>query len=300
MNLRQRSYLVFILVALIWGINWPIMKVAVGLMHPLWFATARVGLGCLSAFLFLLAIRALKMPTRQDLPILLSVGILQLAGAQLLIHAGLAYVPAGKSAVLSYTTPLWVLPGAYLFLGERLNVRGILGLCLGLLGLVLLIDPQTLENNWKGNVLLLTAAFCWAGAILHSRAHHWHLEPQQLLPWQLLIGFLVMVPLSFLLAGPLQADWSSEFLYWALLYNGPFATAFAVWGVISAQKNLPAVTASITFLIVPAIGILAALVWLKEIPDERLLLGFGLILTGVFCSIKGTSDKKSIGIAVKD
>lgn len=294
MNLRERSYLTFFMVAIIWGINWPIMKVAVGLMEPMWFATSRVGLGCLAAFLFLVYKNGLKKPTSQDWPIILSVGILQLAGAQLLIHAGLAYLTAGKSAILAYSTPLWVLPGAYFFLGERLNIKGVIGLGLGLIGLVCLVDFSRFADQWKGNLFLFGASICWAGAILHSRAHRWHLQPDQLLPWQLLVGFMVMVPLSFLFTGPIKADWSSGFLYGALLYNGPLATAFAVWGIVSAQKNLPSMTASIIFLIVPVIGILAAFISLGETPDKRLVAGFLLILWGVIFSVRGTTAKQSV------
>lgn len=287
MKIKYRAYAIFLLVTLIWGINWPIMKVAVGLMQPLWFATCRVGLGAASAFLFLFLARRFAMPGRKDMPILFSVGVLQLAFAQLLIHAGLSHLPAGRSAVLAYTTPLWVLPGAYLFLKERLNKRGIAGFCLGLIGLSFLLDPQSLAGKEWGTFLLLCASFSWAGAILHSRYHHWHLEPDQLLPWQLLTGFLLMLPLSYFLAGPMQADWNSGALYAALLYNGPLATAFAVWGIVLAQKNLPAVTASISFLIVPAIGILASLLALGEYPDPSLLIGFAFIIAGILFCAKG-------------
>jgi drug/metabolite transporter (DMT)-like permease len=274
------SYAVFGASALIWGVNWPIMKVAVGLMAPLWFATARVAFGCLSAFLFLAVLDRLHWPARADWPIILSVGILQLAGAQMLIHAGLAYLPAGKSAILAYSTPLWVLPGAWAFLGERLTRASKAGLACGMAGLLILVDPMGLLAHWRGNLLLLLASLAWAAAILHSRAHRWHLQPEHVLPWQLLVGTLVMAPIAYAVAGPVHLSLSQN-LSIILLYNGPLATAFAVWGMVNAQKNLPAITSSLVFLIVPVIGLGAATWALGEEPSIAEWLGFFLIILGV-------------------
>ena len=56
----------------------------------------------------------IELPARADLPIVFSIGLVQVAAVMALVQLGLANVPAGRSAILSYTTPLWVVPGAML------------------------------------------------------------------------------------------------------------------------------------------------------------------------------------------
>ena len=64
-----------------------------------------------------------------------------------LVHWGLQYVPAGRAALLAYSTPIWVVPAAMLFLGERLTGLRVLGLLAGLGGLAVLFNP--LSFDWS-------------------------------------------------------------------------------------------------------------------------------------------------------
>lgn len=57
------------------------------------------------------------------LPLAMSITLLHIVGFGLLAAWGLRLIPTGRSVVLAYTTPLWVIPGARLFLGERLTLR---------------------------------------------------------------------------------------------------------------------------------------------------------------------------------
>ena len=108
---RARAYALLPLVVLLWGVNWPAMKVALEYVTPLWFATLRTALGAACLFAFLALTGRLGRPTRQDLPIVLSVALLQVAIFQPLANLGRRHVAAGRAAVLVYTTPLWVTPG---------------------------------------------------------------------------------------------------------------------------------------------------------------------------------------------
>ncbi|MFN0299917.1 MAG: EamA family transporter [Burkholderiales bacterium] len=77
--------------------------------------------------------------------------------------------------VLAYTTPLWVMPAATLFLGERLTPRRVIGVALGLLGLAVLFNPFAFDWSDQSSVVghgaLLLAALCWAASIVHIRGH---------------------------------------------------------------------------------------------------------------------------------
>ena len=115
------------LVVLIFGTSWPLLKSGIQAgATPIWFAAARACCSTLSAFAFVGALGLLRWPTRRDWPIILSNGILQLALFFALGNLALRYIPAGRSAVLAYTTTLWLVPLEVLTGGSRLDLwRGL-------------------------------------------------------------------------------------------------------------------------------------------------------------------------------
>jgi len=99
----------------------------------------------LGAFAFVGALGLLRWPTRRDWPIILSNGILQLALFFALGNLALRYIPAGRSAVLAYTTTLWLVPLEALAGGSRLDLWRGLGLVAGLSGVAVLLNPLALD-----------------------------------------------------------------------------------------------------------------------------------------------------------
>ncbi|MGE5546801.1 MAG: DMT family transporter [Solirubrobacterales bacterium] len=269
---------------IVWGANWPIMKIGLASIEPVWFAALRLTLGAATIFLLLAVQGRLRLPPRADLPVLLSVGLLQQAVFMALVNLALAWVPAGRSAILAYTTPLWVAPAAAFYLGEELTPGRLAGVGLGLAGVGVLFNP--LGFDWSdphalaGNLMLLAGALAWAGAIVHVRGHTWHASPLELAPWQMLIGLGPLTVLGFLIEGPPRVTWSTEFL-WVAAYNGPLATAFAFWAAVTINRALPAVTVSLAFLCVPVAGLLFSAAMLGEAISLTNMIGLGLIVAGV-------------------
>jgi drug/metabolite transporter (DMT)-like permease len=146
--------------------------------------------------------RRLILPARRDVPVVLSIALLHMVGFAALVSFGLLFVPVGRSAVLAYTTPLWVTPGAALFLGERLSWPRTGGVVLGIAGLAVLFNP--LAFDWHdggalfGNGVLLAAAVLWAASILHIRAHRWQAPPFDLIPWEMALATAVLGTLALL------------------------------------------------------------------------------------------------------
>jgi drug/metabolite transporter (DMT)-like permease len=270
----MRAVILLALLVLVWGGNWPIMKIGLAHIQPLWFCAFRLSLGVVSMVAVLVPLGRLRLPPRGDWPVLLSLGLLNMALFMVLTNLALLVVPAGRSAILAYTTPLWVAPGAALFLGERLTRGRLAGVLLGLGGIVVLFNP--LGFDWSnrdavvGNMLLLLAALVWAATILHVRGHRWHSSPLDLAPWQMLVGAVPVALAAAILEGAPRPDGSFE-LVWTLLYNGTLATAFAFWAAVTVNRLLPALTVSLSFLCVPAGGLVFS----------ALMLGEGLSLTNV-------------------
>ena len=240
---RQKAVLLFIALILIWGFNWPIMKVGLAHITPIWFTAFRMLLSVPFLFAVLLAQRRITLPTRQDVPVLFSVGLLQMALFMGLTNFALLRVPAGRSAILAYTTPLWVTPLAAIFLKERLSALKLVGVALGLVGIVVLFNPLVFDWSDRrvvlGNGLLMLAAFLWALCIVHVRTHRWRATTLELMPWQMMLGAVPLVLFAYWQEGPLHADWSTT-LDLILVYNGPIAAAFGFWASVNVNKSLPA------------------------------------------------------------
>ncbi len=294
---RRLALLLFAFIVLVWGANWPILKLGLQDIPPLWLAAARLVLGAAVLAAILLASKeGLRPPPRQDWPIVVSVGLLQMAGFTAFMNLGLQHVDAGRSAILAYTTPLWVTPGAMLFLGERMTLPRILGVVLGLAGVAVLFNP--LDFDWNdgpalwGSALLLLAAFVWAGAILHVRGHSWASSSLALAPWQMLVGAVPVIALAALFEGAPRIDWN-PFSVFVILYNAVLATALAFWAVLAVTRMLPAVVSSLSFLGVPFAGLLLSAWWLGEPLTTAKLAAMALVLTGVAAVTLGGKSAKN-------
>jgi drug/metabolite transporter (DMT)-like permease len=95
---------------------------------------------------------------------------------------------------------------------------------------------------------------------------------------------LLVIPviggIAWLQNGPLTVSWSPRFVL-ILLFNGPLATAFTFWAILSVQRALPASTTALSFLAVPVWGLVASTWWLGEDLPISLLIGGILILGSV-------------------
>jgi drug/metabolite transporter (DMT)-like permease len=271
---------------LVWGLNWPAMKLILAYISPLWFAALRMAMGTLSLFAVVAFwMGRVRLPARADLPVVFSVGLLQMGGFLALVNLALMAVPAGRSAILAYTTPLWVLPGAIFILGERISLAKTLALLLGLAGVAVMFNPAGFDwSDGKavaGNAYLLFAAAMWAVAIVHVKGHRWVGSPLTLAPWQMLTGLVPLTAFAWAAEGPPPVPSSAGGTLLLALYAGPLVTAFPFWAAITATRILPAVTVSLTMLLVPVIGLLSSSLVLHERLSATTVIGLLLIVAGI-------------------
>ena len=294
-KILSSAWVLLVLVVVIWGTNWPIMKIGLRSIDPLWFTAARLAIALIAISILLLFLGRLKRPHRQDFPIVLGVGVMQFAAFVTLINLGLTEVNAGRAALLAYTTPLWVTPGAYFFLKEPISRMKLVGASVGLCGLLILFNPLGFDWNdasvVKGNGLLLLAALVWALSILHIRKHQWKGSVLELTPWQIIVALLIVVPYAWF-SDTRPVIWSTELII-ILLYNGVMATALAQWASMRVTQILPAMTVSLGFLMVPLMGILSSILWLDESFTMTLGLGAALIVGGLLLQINLSKQSPS-------
>lgn len=285
---RRARWLLLVLV-LIWGTSWPAIKIGVTAVPPFWFACLRyvVGTTCLLA---IVALRGeLTLPSRSDWKLVAVSGVLQMATYSALTGLALTRLPPGRSSVLAFSTPLWVVPLSLWWLREPVTRLAGVGVGTGLAGVLVIASPG-LQSSAQGQlvpyILLICAAAGWAVSIVFVRAHRFQASALSLAPWQMLVAALLLLPCAIGVDGALPPlNWRGLA---ALAYVGPIATAFAYWAVVEVGRYVRATTVSVTLLAVPSVGLLISALTLHEAVNVSLGLGIALVSAGVLLTATAT------------
>ena len=276
-----RAAVVQLVVAvLLLGASWPVTKIA--LMDgaaPSWFALGRAGLSAVMALVAVAVVRGVRVPGRADMPALLSLGLLQLAGFFALAHAAVAWVPAGRTGILANATLVWTVPIA-LVTREVVSGRRWMAAGLGAAGVVVLTGPWAID--WSsgpvlmGHAFLLGAALCWAATMAVVRRWPPRASMFALLPWAFGLAAVALAPMAVWHG---VGRWTPTSL-WCLAAIGLVMAPLGTWCVMEAATALPLIVASVGFLAGPVIGLGLSAVWLGEPVTASLVVGAGLILVG--------------------
>ncbi|MEA2800461.1 MAG: hypothetical protein QOE49_556 [Rhodospirillaceae bacterium] len=281
------ALLLFAVVVLAWGFNWPVTKLIVHSISPLWTATFRSLIAAVVLLGLLWGQGNLIVPRRGDLPVVVGIALPHMVAFSALVAIGLQFVPAGRAIVLGYTTPLWVIPAARLLLGEPITRRHLAGGALALAGLAIMFNPASFD--WSdgrallGNGLLLLAAACWAVSIVYVRAHKWISTPFQLVFWEVLLATGLLALLALFFDGVPRVEWTLP-LVLLLLYGGVCGNALAYWAVAMVNRSLPAATTSLGLLATPVVGTFSAAITLGEPITQTLFSAMVLIVGGIALS----------------
>jgi drug/metabolite transporter (DMT)-like permease len=276
---RTGPVLALALLALLWGYNWVVMKVAMRYVGPLDFAAVRGVFGAVLLF-GLLAMRGVPLRPRHVVQTVF-LGLFQTAGFVGLISWALSIGAAGKSAVLGYTMPFWVIVFGWPFLPDRLRGWQWPAAGLILVGLVLVLEFWNSEGNLTSSVLALSAGISWAiSVVIFKRIR---LEgPDDLLSvtaWQMLYGIVPLV-IAAIVVPERAIEWSPYFIG-ALVYNGIGGMALATFLWLYILQRLPATISGLNALTVPIVGVIAAWIQLGERPSSAEGAGMLLILVGL-------------------
>ena len=279
-SVGSRSTLLILVAALSlgWGFSWPLMKMALS-EFPVW--TFRAGT-CLLAGSCVLALAGLSAgrhrPTGAEWGVVMLAALFNVTGWHMFIGYGLPLVPAGHAAVLAYTMPLWVVLIGTGFLGERLEMTTVAGLVLGLAGVATLVSPDlaALGKAPLGVLLVLLGALSWAIGTLMQKRYRTGISSLGLSGWQLVLGSLPILALTPLIEGLHIPDvsgraWASA-VYVTLV---ALVAGYFLWFKIVSL--MPAGRASISTLLVPALGVVSGALFLGEPFGLREVLALVLI-----------------------
>ncbi|MGC1816749.1 MAG: EamA family transporter [Casimicrobiaceae bacterium] len=285
--LKARSLAPVAALTLLWGCNWPILKMGVAELAPLTFRAVTLpfaGLG------LLLIARFTGEPvgiSRSLWPKVALLTMFNIAGWNAFILFGVQRLPAGRSAILAYTMPLWATLFAALLLREPLSQRKLLGLACGMAGMALLIGDQLglIRSAPYGVAMVLIAAVSWGFGTALMRKWPLPVPQTTLTGWMLLLGWvpLVLVAPAFD-PKPLAAEFAelSPRGWFAVAYNIVLAGAVANWAWFTLARTLPVAVSSLSSLPIPVVGVFAGMVLLGERPGPNEWAALALVVAALF------------------
>lgn len=282
------------LLAIIWGYNWVVMKIATRYAPAFEFAALRLFLGCALLFMVMIAMRKPLRPA--NLRAYVVIGIFQSGLFVALATWAIVTAGAGKVSVLAYTMPIWVAVLARPLLHERLNAVKVFGLIIAVIGIALIVDVRRAGTQLLAEIVAVAAGLAWAIGVILTKRLQTHEKPDllSLTTWQMLFGAGV-AGIAALVAGGPATHWSPVYIA-ALAYNAILASALAYVLWIFALQHLPARDASIGTLANPVVGIIAAWAQLGERPSVREAAGMVLVVVALLV-LALTSPAQQQGIA---
>jgi drug/metabolite transporter (DMT)-like permease len=264
--LSRQQLILLVLITLVWGTNWPVMKFGVTGMPPLTFRTICIWLGLPVLALFL-RWRAVpfRIP-REHWVELFWLTVFNMLFWHTLAILAIQTLSSGRAAILGYTMPVFsALVGGWWF-GQRLNGRAWGGVAAAGLGVALLLWHELTQLSGKplGVVMMLVAAATWAvGTQMMRRTR----IPQPTLTISFWVTAFTAVWMT-LMSQLFERDaWVSPSpgVWWAIAYNalGVFAFAQVAW--LSLARDLPPIASTLSVMFIPVLGVFTGAWWLGEV-----------------------------------
>jgi len=271
-----------------WGVNWPIMKYIISeipLLSFRGFCLLLGGLGILG--LAKLSGLSLRIPAGY-LGKVLWVCLFNILAWNIMATYGLSLLPAGRSALLGYTMPIWTVLLSVFILHDKFTARIGAALLLGIGGIVALMAETLL--NWfstplntgllLGAGLMIAAAWCWGlGTVLMKR---WQipLNSVALTGWLLLLASIPTL-IAAALVEELPQTMPPSLALWGVAYNVFIGFMFCYWAWVRLVTLVPVSVSSLSSLITPLIGVISSIWLLGEEPGWPEISATFLILGAV-------------------
>lgn len=293
--MSRKDGLLALLVVVVWGLNFVVIKVGLHNMPPLMLAGLRFLLVAFPAIFF---VARPKIP----LSLLLGYGLTISFGQFAFLFSAIKFgMPAGlASLVLQAQAFFTIILGAFAF-GERLQGKQRVGIALAIFGVLVLIEASLNGQHvgMLGFMLTLAAALSWAsGNIFNKKIMQHTSRPavMSLVVWSALIPVVPFFLASILLDGPTQIIQSLVTIdmttILSLVYLAFVATivGYGIWGALLGRYETWRVAP--LSLLVPVVGLASAAVLLDETLTGLQLLGALLIMAGLYINVFGFRLRK--------
>lgn len=271
----RRAVIVLVLLVMMWGYSWITSKIGLDYASPMDVVAMRLELGILTLLAGLLWTRRSLRP--QHWKALLIIGLIQTGTFLLLNTWALSEGGPGKTSILVFTMPFWVIVFAWPILHERIQGLQWIAILFAIAGLVFVLEPWQMQTSLFSKSLAVVAGMCWAIGVIYAKQLHnkEKVEPLAFTFWQMLIGLLPVLACQALIDHP-PVVWSNTFIV-VTLFNGIVATGFGWLAWLYVLHRLPAGTTSLSSLGIPVIAIFASWLQFGEQVGRSEMIGMVLI-----------------------
>ena len=272
-----------LLTAVIWGINFSVVKHVLDHFDPLAFNALRFPFAALAVLVLLGVTGRPSLPPRGEWGGVVGLALVGHVAFQIFFIYGIDATLTGNAALLLSATPVWVLVIGATMGRERFSFGILCGVVTTLAGMAILITGGSDEVGGAGvgDLLVLAAALSWAAYTVFGRGMTERHGALEVTAWTLWAGVPVLVAAG--IPDLVRTDWSTipVTAWFATAYTGVFgiALAYLLWsrGVRTIGQSRTAVYQNL----VPVIALLTAWLWLAETPTAQQLAGAAVILSGV-------------------
>jgi drug/metabolite transporter (DMT)-like permease len=271
-----------VLMTLIWGVNYIVIKAALQVFSPLAFNAVRFTIAAVAIGAVARASGSPRPPGRMVLRLAL-LGVLGNTFYQLAYIEGMARTRAGTAALIMAAVPVLTAFASHASGQERLRSRDLAGLALSTAGLALVVGGGAigLSGALAGNLLMLGAAVLWTVYTIAAKPLVDALGPRTTTAWTMGLG---AIPLILICTPSVAAQpWSAVgAVAWAgVVFSslGALVLAYLIWyrGVARLGATRTAFYSNFS----PAVALLAAWPLLGEVPTAWQILG----AAGIFGSL---------------
>ena len=264
-KLSPRQWLILTLLTLVWGINWPIMKMGVTGFPPLTFRMLCLWMGTPVLGLALLATRVPFRIPREHWRELLVLALFNMFIWHGLIIIAVQSLSSGRAAILGYTMPMFSAVLGALVFGDRLATRAWAGVGAATLGVVLLLwhEFTHLSGRPLGVLLALVAASTWALGTQLLRRTRMPVPTLAISFWMTAMTTAVMTVLAITFeqdrwVAPTPSHWG------AMVFNAVLVFGFAHAAWFYLARSLPPVASTLSVMLIPVLGVFSGALWLGE------------------------------------
>ena len=283
MTLTRRDAGLLVLLTLMWGVNWPMMKFSLREITPLWFRALTMSGGALMLMLFYLARGSTMRLPRSEWARVAWLALPNIVGWHFFSILGLKELASGRAAILGFTMPVWTVLIGLLLAHDRMTPRVWISVA-GAAAAVALLSAQELAQlagRPLGIVWMQLAAVSWALGTLLVRRSSTALPVEALTVWMMMVGaafFWAVAPLAE--PAPDFAAFSAPM--WASLAYGVFLNygwAQVLW--FGMARRLPPAASAFSIMAVPLVGTLGATVIVGETPGTLDWLAAAAVVTAI-------------------
>jgi len=273
------------ILSLVWGCNWPVLKLGVAGLAPLTFRAATLPFAALGLLLIArFSGESIRIP-RALWPRVAILALFNITGWNWLLLFGIQQMTAGRAAILAYTLPIWSVLFSLWLLHEPLSPRKLAGLLVGMVGMAVLLGEEIVNVRRApvGALLIIGAAISWSLGTVLLRRWAPPLPQNTLTGWMMLLGWAPLVVAAPLFDPHPFASLAamSGTTWFAVIYNIIFAGTIAYWAWFRMARTLPVVVSSLSSLPVPVVGVISGMLVLSERPGVTELIALTLVLASL-------------------